>query len=60
MKGSWVTRDSLEGILCLYDPNDQSKRAVFFSSHASFICQWGCRDFTILGDFNVVLNGDTR
>lgn len=58
--GSWIARDGLEGIICIYAPNDLSERVDSFESLGHFVTQWNCHDYIILGDFNSVLLSGER
>lgn len=47
-------------MICVYAPTDHRERGGFFDSLDHFIGQWDCDNFTLFGDFNVVLRSEER
>lgn len=60
IKGTWALRDGLEGLICIYAPNEYSDTVMFFDTIIAFVQSWECTDFIIFDDFNSILHRDER
>lgn len=60
VKSQWVDKLGTKGLICVYAPNERTKRVAIFDNMRSFINQWDCQTFMVCGVFNATLNSDER
>lgn len=55
VKGRCHDNTGPQGLICVYAPTDDNDRRTLFDYLYRFVMQWDYDDYTIFGDFNVVM-----